>query len=362
MRLLLSILILSASLTSGYTQIPQSKLVALSDSIRNAHGIPGLATAVVTIDTTILAWNGHKRTDHSFPIESNSKFHLGSNTKAFTAFIALDLIDQGLLQLNTKFFTLFPELKINSQKEYHSITLQQLLQHEALIQPFTSGVEFESLPPMNGSPSQNRYHFASVALSMKPADPNTYSNAGYGIASLMLEKVTGKSYENLVEELCARLNLDYFIGLPNRQDSSGVWGHWMENETLVALPPDHTYNLPDYLAAAGDISMSIEDYAKWIQIQVKGACGQDEILDSNAYRLMHFSGSSHGLGWGNQREPVVLSYHDGTTGTFYAHAIVIPGLKSGIAILTNSAEKTHVSAIYALREAIIAEILKNRKN
>jgi CubicO group peptidase (beta-lactamase class C family) len=329
--------------------------------MRQAHGIPGLAISVIQPDTIISAWSGTKRINHDLPLSADSKFHLGSNTKAITAYIAMQLVQDNRIALNTRFFSLFPELKRNSKSVYYDITLQQLLQHQARIPPFTSGLEFESLPPMKGTPGQNRYHFASEVLTHKPVKVNTYSNAGYGLASLMLEKVSGKSYETLVAELCEQLGLDHCTGLPNRQDSTGIWGHWMENGELTALPPDHNYNLPDYLRAAGDVSMSISDYSVWVQYHLNGLTGRANGLDSSAYNLMHFDGETFGLGWGHQIKPARLSFHDGTTGTFYAHTIIAPDQKTALVVLTNSAEKNHTAGIYALRELVFKEIFASRK-
>ncbi len=66
-----------------------------------------------------------------------------------------------------------------------------------------------------------------------------YSNAGYSITALMLEKVSGKTWEQLTKELMAtKVKTNIEFGFPNRHNLNQPYGHWIENDTLKALGPD----------------------------------------------------------------------------------------------------------------------------
>ena len=66
----------------------------------------------------------------------NDRFHIGSNTKAMTAFIIAKYVESGKLNWPTKFFDLYPEWKKESKPDYETINLKDLLSHRAGIQPF----------------------------------------------------------------------------------------------------------------------------------------------------------------------------------------------------------------------------------
>src|SRR3954468_14733959 len=84
----------------------------LADSIRHAYSIPGLSYAVVSADLVYeLHALGVKKKGTNRMLSTEDRFRIGSNTKAITGFIAAMLVKQGVIKWNTKFFSLFPELK-----------------------------------------------------------------------------------------------------------------------------------------------------------------------------------------------------------------------------------------------------------
>jgi CubicO group peptidase (beta-lactamase class C family) len=80
----------------------------------------------------------------------NDRFHIGSNTKAMTAFIIAKYVENGKLKWTTKFFDFFPKWKSKSKPEYANITLQDLLSHKAGIQPF-QGEDDPKIPDFKGT-------------------------------------------------------------------------------------------------------------------------------------------------------------------------------------------------------------------
>lgn len=97
---------------------------AYADSVRQAYHIPELAYAVVSADAVLeFQVLGVQRLRTSLLAKPNDRFHLGSNTKAVTAFLAAVLVKQGKVAWDTPFLTLFPELKATSRSCYRHITL-----------------------------------------------------------------------------------------------------------------------------------------------------------------------------------------------------------------------------------------------
>lgn len=108
-----------------------------ADSILSHFHIPELSYAVVTEDSILeMVALGHHAIHLADTATLNDRFHLGSNTKALTAFLVARSVENGKLNWNTKIFDLFPSWKNLSKPCYYSITLQDLLTHKAGIQPF----------------------------------------------------------------------------------------------------------------------------------------------------------------------------------------------------------------------------------
>lgn len=336
-----------------------------TDTLRLKYGIPELAFAVVKADTVPeMQVSGYRRadsTDERGRAATNDYFHLGSNTKAITAFVAAYLVEQGKIKWTAKFFDLFPEWKKSSHKAYHGITLQDLLSHRARVRAYTKGPEYAGLPEFKGTVPEKRKAFAKHVLSESPVTapkdiPYAYSNAGYSIAVQMLEKVTGKTWEELVKEILGeKLGIAVAFGWPNRKSPDQPWGHWVENKELKPLPPDHFYDLR-FVEPAGDISIALPDYAKFIALNLQGLAGRDNILKAETYRFLHHGLEIYSLGWTNFiKDDRRMSDHAGSAGTFFCYTLVDDTKGTAYVIMANSATAKTQEGIFTLLETLMAK-------
>lgn len=324
------------------------------------HQIPALVVGLVKPDTCLFGIGGVNKIGGKQKVTLEHKFHLGSNTKAITSFVAFQMIEKNQIALSDKFFDLFPEWRTFSNKAYLDITLQQLLSHQAGIQPYTNGTEYKKLPILKGSVSDKRTNFAKFVLQEKAVKKGTYSNAGYALAALMLGKKSGVPFEALLAKTFKQLSLEYFLGFPNKEQQSNPWGHWKEGKQLIALKPTHFYQLEDYMMSAGDVAMNIKDYATFIQLHLNGLIGKNNVLKSTSYKKMHFGIPNYSFGWGNMiLKKEQLSYHDGSAGTYYCHVIMFPDKQLAVIIMANTAQQAQVRAIYKLRKTILKKYHQN---
>jgi len=321
--------------------------------------IPGLVAAVITPDSVYYGAAGNTRVTGGQPIQLNSKFHLGSNTKAITAFMAMQLVQAQKIGLDQRFSSLYPELPMG--QDYAEVDLAALLRHQAGVPAFTAGGEFEAMGSLPGSNThERRLAFAKHVFNMAPVAPGTYSNAGYALAALMLAKAANTTYEALLDQTMQSLALDYALGFPNKQDSTNYpWGHIDEGNGLEALGPDHDYKLEDFVAPAGDVSINIMDYARFVQLNLQGLCGQDNMLPAAAFKQMHFGTQDYAFGWGNTvLGGMQVSYHDGSAGTYYCHTILLPAKRIAVVVMGNAATEPAINNMYALRETLLAHYMK----
>lgn len=324
--------------------------------IRQTTGAPAIAGVVVDHHSTIAqAAIGERRLGSGEAVTLQDKFHIGSNAKAIMATLCAVLVDQGQLAWETRPQDVLPELQKSILPEYQSITLEMLLTHAAGVPPYADdeAEDFVSPPEMDGVPqAQQIAQFTRWLLQEyppihTPGSEFSYSNAGYVIAAAMTEAVTGKTWqENLAAYLFAPLGIADQIayGWPALNDPQQPWGHLVneEKKTMTPHPPDDAYQLPSWLAPAGNISLPMADYGVFLQMHLNGLQGNDTIVPAEAIQHLHnHMQPGLGMGWGIQEithfESLgLLSIHTGSAGTFYT-VTVISHSKDFAAVLSANA-------------------------
>lgn len=336
---LLPVVVLLLLTHAAYAQ----QMTRLADSLRQQMKLPAVGFAIVGTEGVVeMGVSGSRRADTLASVQPDDFWHLGSNTKAVTAFVAGKMVDDGKIRWETKFFDLFAGWKTGSDSAYFNITLAQLLSHRAGIRPFTNGAEYVPLPRFEGTTPQRREAFARHVLSLPPLNRNpsvfdrknnSYSNAGYSLAALMLEKVSRKTYEELVEDLARALEIEARWGFPNRYNDHQPYGHhWA---TGLPMPPDHPYGLDPIVAPAGDLSLRLPDYARFIAENLRGLKGLPGYLRPETVQYIHTALPDYALGWAVfSIGGLTLSSHDGSAGTFFCHVLL--AREPGRALITVS--------------------------
>ena len=338
------------------------KSIEFADSIRTTFNIPEISYAVISGDSILeIATVGKHSLNLPDLASLEDRFHIGSNTKAMTAFIIAKYVEKGKLKWTTKFFDLFPEWKLKSKPEYFNITLQDLLSHRAGIQPFQGEEEDPKIPIFKGTKKQKRKQFSQFLLTLKPVFPDeqnpfVYSNAGYTLAALMVEKVSGKSWEQLVKKTFNKdLKLNVKFSWPENQHHKDTWGHLYENEKLIPVPSNTDLTI-DYTEPAGDLNIKLKDYVKFIQLNLQGLQGKDNYLNSKTYNFIHKGIENYSLGWYNIYENNnEFSTHSGTDGTYYTLAQIDRTKNIAFIIFTNSFNNNTIQGVRLL----MRELKKN---
>ena len=331
---------------------------SLANDLISRTTIPSVVFSYITPDTCLYGVAGVNNLNDKKEIQLTDKFSLGSNTKAITALIAMKMVEKGQITLDTKLLEVIPSLKKEIKKTYRKITLGELLSHRAHVRAYTAGEDYQGFPEdLPENLLEQREIFVKHVLNQDPLAselPFDYSNAGYVIASRMMEIAAGKSYEELVDEFMNELGYDHYIGFANRENKMAPSGYMMVGEVMTEIGPSHEYSgLPDMMNAAGMISMNIVDYAKLIQMQLKGLNGADTYISSESMNTHHFGLKDYAYGWiSGENQGMKFSTHDGSLNINYCHTLILPQIPCACTILINSALPEHRKAIYLLREEV----------
>ncbi len=316
---------------------------------REDLGVPGVAAVFLTSESVLnIGVDGVRKLGGLDSVRLGDRFHLGSNVKAMTGFVAGSLVEKGLISWSTRILDVFPAFATTAREAYRDKTLEDLLSHRARIIPFMSGTDFQGLPVFNGSLAEQREAFTGWLLRQEPADGDTtrgyeYSNAGYAIASAMLEKKSGKPWERLmVAELFEPLGINGEFGWPGHADGNQPWGHWYDadSQRICPVDPRGGYQFPDLCEAAGGVSMSIRDYSVFLQANLLGLNGGDTVLKAKTYQFLHTCNDTamrYSIGWeSGEIAGHKVSRHNGSAGTFYCTAVVFRDKDLALAIMTNA--------------------------
>ena len=221
--------------------------------------------------------------------DSNSIFQIGSVTKQFTATVILKLQEEGKLSVQDKLSKYFPEFKYADE-----ITLENLLTHTSGIYNYTNDID-DNDSAIVCNPVNKQLLLDIVfkkPLDFKPGTQFAYDNSGYYLLGLIIEKVTGKSYEqNIRDIIFTPLQMTHSLfDFRDSKDTNIAIGYKKlnEKEQSIAQRWDSTVTY-----AAGGIFSTTGDMYKW----AKAVAGK-EILSAASWKAAFTPYLEHyGYGW-----------------------------------------------------------------
>ena len=230
---------------------------------------------------------GLANVEHDVPNTPRTKFRLGSITKQFTGTAILILQEQGKLSVDdpaSKHVEGLPEA-------WKEVTIHHLVTHTSGIPSFTSLPSYRESMPLPSPPAKTLERVRDMPLEFKPGEKFTYSNSGYVLLGQIIEKASGKSYEEFVREnIFQPLGMaDSGYDLPEKILRERAAGYRRQRETLVhALYLDMT--IPH---AAGALYSTALDLHRWSR-----ALDEGQLLSSESRAKMFTAGKgNYGYGW-----------------------------------------------------------------
>ncbi|GAB4451735.1 MAG: serine hydrolase domain-containing protein [Armatimonadaceae bacterium] len=358
----------SSSRTNG--PVSEASVARSVSESRVRKSMPALAAAAVNAQGISRAVTGVRLQGTNQNVQINDRFHIGSNTKAFTATLLAVYVEEGRLAWNTRLLDVFPELTNQVHPAYRNVTLEQLLSHTSGLPGLETLDTILQIPPFSGDVMRQRREFTAWVLTQEPvvsAGEFSYSNAGYGVAAAMLEKVVGESYESLMRRRIFQplgMNAAGF-GWPSLTDPNSPRGHIRNEDGTVGTidENDPVLRIPPILAPAGDIHLSINDFARFVQMHLRGLRGQRTLLRPETVQKMHAPAvrvtppdqpaAFYALGWTVvEIDGVQTSAHNGSADTFYSNAAIQSSRNRAVVAVTNIYSEEVASEIDTLSETL----------
>jgi len=286
---------------------------------------------------------GVRRSGSPEPVTLENSFHLGSIAKGFTATLVARLVEGGALSWDLRPVDAIPELKNSIHAEYRMITIDDLLLWRAGVAPFLapSDPEYQDTPHFSGNKADQRRSFALHVLRnapfYHPRSKTVYSNGSYGIVGAMLEALTGKVWDQLIKsEILQPLGLGGGPGWPASKNRNDTWGHFETEDGVRPHDPGDSYQFPAWAQPGGDLSMTLRDYTKFLQENLRGLRGDSSFLKMESFRRLNSPwDGENARGWGTSDDGK-SSEQAGSARTFLAIGRIWPKEERGLAVVCNA--------------------------
>jgi CubicO group peptidase (beta-lactamase class C family) len=275
---------------------------------------------------------GYANIEWQIPNRTDTRFRIGSVTKQFTSMLIMQLREAGKVKIEDSvcvYVTPCPEA-------WTPVTIHHLLTHTSGIPSYTGLAEWRKVNMVPKTIDEMIGFFRDLPLQWVPGEKYAYNNSGYFLLGVVIEKATGKKYEEALEAMILDpLGMDDtgydWPGtiLPKR--ASGYQGRGPALANAPALDMQQPY-------AAGSMYSTVEDLLKWDQ-----ALYTDALIPAAAKTLMWTPfKDGYAYGWGiRDASPATFGYrqiaHSGGINGFSSMIIRVPEINVTAIVLGNNA-------------------------
>jgi CubicO group peptidase (beta-lactamase class C family) len=309
----------------------QARIDALvARTLAETH-VPSASIALVRDGRIVLAKAYGKASPTLPQARADLPYQIASNSKQFTAMALLMLEDDRKLDLDDKVSKYLPGISGGD-----TIALRQLLSHTAGLQDYWPQDYLFSAMKTPVDPAGIVDRWAKKPLDYAPGTRWQYSNTGYVVAGLIVEKVAG---EPLMAFLRRRIFAPLGMAPINIDDSNrpgfpAGYHRYALGPVRVAAPPAR-----GWLFAAGELSMTAADLAKWDIARInRGLVPADDwAAQETPVRLADGTSNGYGLGvsTGTSGGRRIIN-HGGESVGFLSQNTVYPDQRAAIVVLTNA--------------------------
>ncbi|WP_170848286.1 serine hydrolase domain-containing protein [Lentibacillus halodurans] len=333
-----------------------SKVDAYITDEMKAQSIPGLALGIVK-DGRIIHLKGYGQTDSSGqPVTAETPFIIGSNSKSITAMAVLQLVEEGKIDLDAPVQQYIPAFQVvgklsssdsnstagnQSQDASSQITVRHLLHQTSGLPPFPGDKTVsESYSEADALEKRTKiYMDGRVELNRPVGQSYEYANDNYVLLGLIVQKVTGQSYESYIKEhIFTPLGMDRSFTLQGEALKHGLadphrrWFGWN-----IAYTSSHAYSRGD--VPAGYIMSSAKDLSHYLIAQLnEGYYDDGSVLSPSSMSLMQTEPvpQTYAMGWLSDKvSGIPVIGHAGGTIGYQSHIWFSPEAGIGVVVLAN---------------------------
>ena len=327
-----------------------------------ADRVPGVALAIVR-GGEIVHLRGYGHDGNGQPVTPQTGFILGSMSKAFTAVVAMQLVEQGKLALDAPVQDYLPWFKVADAEASRRITVRHLLNQ-------TSGLPTNARRARN-DPATLADHvraLAEVEPVHAPGEVHEYSSPNYLVLGALIEQAGGRSFAEQVQDgVFTPLGMSGSFTSPPSATPAPLARMARGHRYWFGFPrPVDLAHEADRLPTAALIS-SAEDLGRFLQALLGSEPGASALLRPSARAEMlrpaaPSAGFSYAMGWRvGEVRGVPAIHHGGIVANFRGKMVMVPEGRWGVAVLTNASSALPLSPTSHRMADNIAALLAGRE-
>jgi len=256
-------------------------------------------TVLIAKDDKVLLRKSYGMANYELNVPNTPEtvYRIGSITKLFTGFGILQLEEKGLLKVSDPVVKYVPELPA----AWNAITIHQLLCHKSGVPDFINAKAYSDFE--NSQHVENALkEFADKPLLSPPGEVLRYSNSGYILLGRIIEKVSGRTYEQYLKETILQpaemthTAFDHAAELVPMRASGYRW----DGEAII----NATYGDPAYPASAGALRSTVDDLYRFDRALKSGKLFSIAVMDKAWAPYAHWTApppfdidAEYGYGW-----------------------------------------------------------------
>lgn len=298
--------------------------------------MPGCAVGVVKDGRLVYKRGfGMANLDYDVPNTPSTRFNLASVSKPFTAFSIALLAQQGKLSLDDDIRKYVPEMP----KYDETVTIRHLIHHTSGIREYEALVFFGGLGPDNAYSPKTILNMLArqKGLSFKPGAKYQYSNSGYFLLGLIVERVSGKSLRAFAEE-----NIFKPLGMNNTLYFDNRFEVIKNRASGYMVGPDKSIRARSSLydlVGAGGVLTTVEDLSLWVQNFYEPKVGNRELIQllTTPGTLNSGEKQSYAFGfWRGKYKELPTIRHSGNMFGYRAQILSFPEQNFTVIALSNN--------------------------
>lgn len=319
--------------------------------------VPGMSVGVLH-DSQIETWGfGVTNIETGYPVQPDTVFQIGSISKIFTAVAVMQLVDEGVVELDAPVYKALPSFRLGDAAAQEAVTPRQLLTHTCGF----FGDTFQDFGPGDDSLTRALAEFPTLRQITPPGEQWSYCNTAFQALGAIIEHHRQRTAERAITRRVIRplgLQRSTFFLHEAITYSAAVGHNFFPGKDLAVARP---YPLIRCMNAAGGIIGSAADLLRFAQFHLGDGTtpSGDRVLSAEAVRAMQQPqvegglADHWGLGWSlRSYGGTTLVGHGGSTNGFRAQLAIVPEQGVAVALLTNG---SNGSAAYHEVEAWLLE-------
>lgn len=355
------IMLLFLGFTTQSYALSDSQSAAIQKLLDNAcsiSGVPGMSISILSHDEVLYFSSGYADREKGLPATKSTLYELASVSKAFTGMGILLLEEKGLLSMTDTVQKYLPWFTLKYQGEpvdMQAVTLNNFLHHTSGL---TNGAHNQNIP-QGSTPDMLKKTVELLIdseLSFPPSKQYDYGTVNYDVLGLVIEVVSGQSYENFIkEQVLSPLGLHQTYVYKEDAQATGQLAQGYRSSFFTTAP----YDAPDYSGnkPAGYIISCTKDMARWMGIQMGIVQDIPEIFHS-IIQKSHQGDTSvpsanemyYASGWLVSSNQAIIE-HAGGNPNFATKVTLFPDKLTSICLLTNGAN-TNINMVLKVQDIL----------